>query len=79
MEFPRLVGASRDAGPEAFDLFKRLEEPFESTNDAWAFTPRTDFHLDGSKTLVFRYNLSTAKALNTSTTGNPRQSRTNRL
>ena len=78
VEFPRLAGALRDAGPEAFDLYRRLEEPFESTNDAWAFTPRTDFHLGGSKTLVLRYNLSAATALNTSTTGNPRQSRTNR-
>ena len=78
VEFPRLIGASRDAGPEAFDLYKGLAQPFESTNDAWAFTPRADFHIFGSETLVFRYNLSTATALNTSTTGNPRQSRTNR-
>ena len=78
VDFPRLAGALREAGPEAFDLYKSLEEPFESTNDAWAFTPRADFHLGASKNLVVRYNLSTATALNTSTTGNPRQSRTNR-
>ena len=78
VEFPRLASASREAGPEAFDLYKSLEEPFESTNDAWAFTPKTDFHLRGTQTLTFRYNASSATALNTSTTGNPRQSRTNR-
>ncbi len=78
VEFPRLAGASREAGPEAFDLFRSLEEPFESTNDAWALTPRLDFHPRGTQTLTFRYNASRAAALNTSTTGNPRQSRTNR-
>ena len=78
VEFPRLARASREAGPEAFDLYTSLEEPFESTNDAWAFTPKTDLHLRGTQTLTFRYNTSGATALNTSTTGNPRQSRTNR-
>ena len=78
VEFPRLARATREAGPEAFDLYTSLEEPFESTNDAWAFTPKTDLHLRGTQTLTFRYNASSAAALNTSTTGNPRQSRTNR-
>ncbi|MDE0107933.1 MAG: carboxypeptidase regulatory-like domain-containing protein [Bryobacterales bacterium] len=78
VEFPRLLRASREAGPEAFDLYGSLEEPFESTNDAWAFTPRVDLHLRGTQTLTFRYNASSATALNTSTTGNPRRSRTNR-
>ena len=78
VEFPRLAGASREAGPEAFDLYGSLVEPFESTNDAWAFTPRLDLHFRGTQTLAFRYNASRATALNTSTTGNPRQSRTNR-
>ena len=78
VEFPRLARASREAGPEAFDLYTSLEEPFESTNDAWAFTPKTDLHLRGTQTLTLRYNASSAAALNTSTTGNPRQSRTNR-
>ena len=78
VEFARLARSSREAGPEAFDLYENLQEPFESTNDAWAFTPRTDFHLGGAQTLALRYNASGATALNTSTTGNPRQSRTNR-
>lgn len=78
VEFPRLTDTSREAGPEAFDLYESLEEPFESTNDAWALTPRLDFHLRGTQTLALRYNASRATALNTSTTGNPRQSRTNR-
>ena len=78
VEFARLARSSREAGPEAFDLYEKLQEPFESTNDAWAFTPRTDFHLGGAQTLALRYNASGATALNTSTTGNPRQSRTNR-
>ena len=78
VEFPRLAEVSRDAGAEAFDLYASLQEPFESTNDAWAFTPRTDFYLPNAQTLTFRYNASSATALNTSTTGDPRQSRTNR-
>ena len=78
VEFPRLAGTSGAAGPEAFNHYRSLEEPFESTNDAWALTPRLDVHLRGTQTLTFRYNASSATALNTSTTGNPRQSRTNR-
>lgn len=78
VEFARLARSSREAGPEAFDLYQNLEEPFESTNDAVAFTPRTDVHLGGKQSLALRYNASNATALNTSTTGNPRQSRTNR-
>ena len=78
VEFPRLAEVSRDAGAEAFDLYTSLQEPFESTNDAWAFTPRTDFYLPNARTLTFRYNVSSATALNTSTTGDPRQSRTDR-
>ena len=78
VEFPRLDAVSRHAGLEAFDLYASLEEPFESTNDAWAFTPRVDYHFLDSQTLSLRYNASSATALNTSTTGNPRQSRTNR-
>lgn len=78
VEFPRLADTSGAAGPEAFAHYESLEEPFESTNDAWALTPRLDLHLRGTQTLVFRYNASRAAALNTSTTGNPRQSRTNR-
>ena len=78
VEFPRLDDAAREAGPEAYDLFASLEKPFESTNDAWAFTPRTDWQLSGSQLLTVRYNASSALALNTSTTGDPRQSRTNR-
>ena len=78
VEFARLARSSREVGPEAFHLYESLEEPFESTNDAWALTPRTDFHLGGTQTLALRYNGSGATALNTSTTGNPRQSRTNR-
>ena len=78
VEFPRLAGTSGAAGPEAFDHYRSLEEPFESTNDAWALTPRLDVHLRGTQALTLRYNASGATALNTSTTGNPRLSRTNR-
>ncbi len=78
VEFPRLDGASRDTGVEAYYLYASLEGPFESTNDAWALTPRVDFYLPSSQTLTLRYNVSSATALNTSTTGDPRQSRTNR-
>ena len=78
VEFPLLSGVPREAGSEAFDIYAGLEEPFESTNDAWAWTPRVDFHLHGTQTLTIRYNVSSATALNTSTTGDPRQSRTDR-
>ena len=64
VEFPLLDVANRERGAEAFDYFAGLEEPFDSTNDAWAMTPRFDFQLDGSNQLMLRYNLSKAKAVN---------------
>ena len=64
VEFPLLDVADRARGAEAFDHFSGLEQPFDSTNDAWALTPRLDFQLDGRNQLMLRYNFSTAKAVN---------------
>ncbi len=64
VEFPLLDAANRKSGAEAYDYLLSLEQPFESTNDAWALTPRLDFQLDDSNQLMTRYNFSTAKAVN---------------
>lgn len=64
VEFPFLRTADRERGPEAFDYFASLEEQFDSTNDAWAFTPRVDLQLDSRNQLMVRYNQSSAEAVN---------------
>ena len=74
--FAALAAADRDRGPEAFDLFKSLEEPFESTNDALAVTPRLDYYFRGGSQLMVRYNASDAAARNSISIGDPKQSRT---
>ena len=76
VEFPALLAADRERGQEAYDYFKSLEEPFDSTNDAWALTPRLDYQLDGGSRLMVRYNYSNAVALNSVSIGDPKQART---
>ena len=76
VEFPSLLAADRERGPEAYDYFKSLEEPFDATNDALALTPRFDYQLHGGSRLMVRYNYSTATALNSVSIGDPKQSRT---
>ncbi len=76
VEFPALLAASRERGPEAFDYFKGLEEPFQATNDAWAMTPRFDYQFGGGSRLFVRYNFSQAVALNSVSIGDPKQART---
>ena len=76
VEFPSLLSANRARGPEAYDYFKSLEEPFEATNDAWALTPRLDYQFGGGSRLMLRYNFSNADALNAVSIGDPKQART---
>ena len=76
VEFPSLLGADRERGPEAFDYFTSLEEPFDATNDAWALTPRLDYQFSGGSRLMVRYNFSSAEAKNAISIGDPKQART---
>ena len=64
VEFPLLDVADRSRGAEAYDWFQSLEESFESTNNAWALTPRFDYQINGANQLMMRYNYSTAQAAN---------------
>ena len=76
VEFPALLSADRESGPEAYDYYKSLEEPFESTNDAWALTPRVDYQFKGGSKLMARYNFSNAIAKNSVAVGAPSRPRT---
>ena len=76
VEFPQLLAADRDRGPEAYDYFKSLEEPFEATNNAWALTPRLDYQFGGGSQLMVRYNYSTSVAENDVSIGDPTNART---
>ncbi len=76
VEFPALAGADRDRGPEAYDYFRSLEEPFEATNDAWALTPRFDYQFSGGSKLMVRYNYSSAVARNAASEAGARHPRT---
>ncbi len=76
VEFPLLDVADRSRGPEAYDYFQSLEEPFESTNDAVALTPRADYQFrDGSQFMV-RYNYSYGEGVNAISIGDPKHPRT---
>ena len=76
VEFPLLDVADRSRGPEAYDYFQSLEEPFESTNDAVALTPRADYQFrDGSQFMV-RYNYSYGEGVNAISIGDPKPPRT---
>lgn len=76
VEFPLLDGADRSAGPEAYDFFASLEEPFESTNNATAVTPRIDYQFQGGSQVMARYNYSFAEGVNAVSIGDPRHPRT---
>lgn len=76
VEFPALASADRDRGAEAYDYYKSLEGAFESTNDAWAVTPRVDLQLGGGGKLMTRYNFSSADAQNSVAIGAPSRPRT---
>lgn len=55
---------------EAFNYFKSLEEPFDSTNDAESILGRVDYQMPQGKRLAVRYSFSNNKALNANATGN---------
>ena len=76
VEFPQLDEANRAAGPEAYDLFASLEEPFNSTNDAIAFTPRVDYQFGNGSQLMARYNYSFGEGVNAISIGDPKHART---
>ncbi len=55
--FDQLVGQSPSANTaEAFNFYKSLEEPFENTNDAWAWLGRVDAQLSDAHRVNVRYN-----------------------
>ncbi len=76
VEFPLLDRADRNRGPEAFDYFDSLEEPFESTNDALALTPRLDYQFRNGSQLMARYNYSNGTGVNAVSIGGPKHPRT---
>jgi outer membrane receptor for ferrienterochelin and colicin len=55
--FDQLVGQSPSANTaEAFNFYKSLEEPFENTNDAWAWLGRVDAQVSDAHRINVRYN-----------------------
>ena len=77
VEFASLRPQARERGPEAYDFFKSLEEPFDATNDGLALTPRFDYQFGGGSQLMVRYNYSRSVARNAVSIGDPTQARTN--
>ena len=77
VEFASLQPQHRERGPEAYDLFKSLEQPFDATNDGLALTPRLDYQFSGGSQLMVRYNYSRSVARNAVSIGDPTQARTN--
>jgi Carboxypeptidase regulatory-like domain/TonB-dependent Receptor Plug Domain len=55
---------------EAYDYYRSLEEPFDTTNDATALLGRVDYQLGSGSRFNIRYNYSRNEALNANATGN---------
>ena len=55
---------------EAYNLYKSLETPFDTTNDAKALLGRVDYQYSGGSRLSLRYSWSDNEALNANATGN---------
>jgi hypothetical protein len=55
---------------EAYNFFKALEEPFDTTNDAEALLGRVDYQMTGGTRLALRYSFSNNNAENANATGN---------
>ncbi|HEY7189575.1 MAG TPA: carboxypeptidase regulatory-like domain-containing protein [Vicinamibacterales bacterium] len=55
---------------EAYNYFKGLEEPFDTTNNAVALLGRVDYQAATGTRITARYNWSDNKALNANATGN---------
>lgn len=69
--FDRLLGFTpASATQEAFNYYKALEEPFDTTNDAWTMLGRADYQMSSANRLSLRYSQSANKALNANATGN---------
>src|SRR5262245_56415641 len=55
---------------EAYNYFKSLQEPFDTTNNAVALLGRVDYQAATGTRITGRYNWSDNKALNANATGN---------
>lgn len=55
---------------EAYNHYKSLETPFDTTNDATAILGRVDYQVGSGSRLNFRYNWSRNEALNANAVGN---------
>jgi hypothetical protein len=55
---------------EAYDYFKSLEQPFDTTNDAQAFLGRVDYQMNGGRRLAVKYSFGNNKAENSNASGN---------
>ena len=76
--FGALASVTRNAAnAEAYDYFKSLEKPFDSTNDGTAVTGRTDYQFANGSRLSLRYNFSDASAENAASTGDAITATTN--
>jgi hypothetical protein len=68
--FDQLTGQTPNANTqEAFNFYRSLEEPFENTNDAWAWLGRVDAQLNAANRINVRYNGSRNNAENGASVG----------
>lgn len=71
--FNNLVGVAQPAAGaaarEAFDFYRTLEVPYESTNNSIALFGKADWQINNSNRFNIRYNHSRNKALNGVSTG----------
>jgi hypothetical protein len=66
-----LTGVSPTADTqEAYDYYRSLETPFDTTNDATALLGRVDYQLGAGSRLSLRYSYSRNEALNSNAVGN---------
>ena len=69
--FSNLAGFTPNAATqEAYDFYKSLETPFETTNDAWTGLARVDYQFNNANRLSLRYSHSDNEALNANASGN---------
>lgn len=77
--FAQLLNRTPPAGAtEAFSFYKSLEQPFKQSNNALAFTAKTDYQTAGGNRLTLRYNFSDATADNAVSVGGALDPFTNR-
>jgi hypothetical protein len=62
--FDQLTVAPTNLTQEAIAFYKGMEEPFDATNDAWAWLGRVDANLSAANRFNVRYNGSRNEALN---------------